>query len=107
MAEARESLKILRQALDRIPARGEIQAGKKPWNPKVPEGEIYSRVEHPKGELGFYLVSEGGTNPYRYHVRSPCFVNLGALEAMSVGHLLADAIVILGSIDITLGEVDR
>ncbi|MGD9315848.1 MAG: NADH-quinone oxidoreductase subunit NuoD, partial [Anaerolineae bacterium] len=83
------------------------QAGKKPWNPKVPAGEVYSRVEHPKGELGFYLVSDGGTNPYRYHVRSPCFVNLGALEAMSVGHLLADAIVILGSIDTTMGEVDR
>ena len=107
MAEARESVKILRQALDRIPARGPIQAGKKPWNPKVPAGELYSRVEHPKGELGFYLVSDGGTNPYRYHVRSPCFITLGALEAMSVGHLLADAIVILGSIDITLGEVDR
>jgi len=73
----------------------------------VPEGEIYSRVEHPKGELGFYLVSDGGTNPYRYHVRPSSFINLGALEAMSVGHLLADAIVILGTIDITLGEVDR
>jgi NADH-quinone oxidoreductase subunit C/D len=107
LAEARQSIKILRQALDRIPVRGEIQAGKKPWNPKVPAGELYSRVEHPKGELGFYLVSDGGTNPYRYHVRSPCFVNLGAMEAMSVGHLLADAIIILGSIDITLGEVDR
>jgi NADH-quinone oxidoreductase subunit C/D len=107
IAEAHESVKILRQALDRIPAKGPIQAGRKPWNPKVPPGELYSRVEHPKGEFGFYLVSDGGTNPYRYHVRSPCFVNLGALEAMSVGHLLADAIVIFGSIDITLGEVDR
>jgi NADH-quinone oxidoreductase subunit C/D len=107
MAEARESIKILRQALDRIPARGEIQAGKKPWNPKVPAGEIYSRVEHPKGELGFFLVSNGGTNAYRYHVRSPCFVNVGALEAMCVGHLLADAVALLGTIDITLGEVDR
>ncbi len=107
LAETRESVKIVKQALDRIPARGEIQAGKKVWNPKVPAGEIYSRVEHPKGELGFYLVSDGGTNPYRYHVRSPCFVHLGSMEAMSVGHLLADVIVILGSIDITLGEVDR
>ncbi len=107
IAEARESIKILRQALDRIPAQGAIQAGKKPWNPKVPAGEAYSRVEHPKGELGFYLVSDGGTNPYRYHVRSPSFVNLGALESMMVGHLLADTVVILGSIDITLGEVDR
>ena len=107
IAETRESVKILNQALDRIPAQGSIQAGKKPWNPKVPEGEAYARVEHPKGELGFYLVSDGGTNPYRYHVRSPCFVNLGALEAMSLGHLLADCIVILGSIDTTMGEVDR
>ena len=107
IAEARQSLKILIQALDRIPANGPIQAGKKPWNPKVPAGEAYSRVEHPKGELGFYLVSDGGTSPYRYHVRAPSFVNLGALEAMSVGYLLADAIVILGSIDTTMGEVDR
>jgi NADH-quinone oxidoreductase subunit C/D len=107
IAEARESIKILNQALDRIPVQGSIQAGKKSWNPKVPAGELYSRVEHPKGELGFYLVSDGGTNPYRYHVRSPSFVNLGALEAMMVGHLLADAVVVLGSVDITLGEVDR
>jgi NADH:ubiquinone oxidoreductase subunit D/NADH:ubiquinone oxidoreductase subunit C len=107
IAEARQSVRILWQALNRIPANGSIQAGKKPWNPKVPAGEAYSRVEHPKGELGFYLISDGGTNAYRYHVRSPCFVNLGALEAMSVGHLLADCIVILGSIDTTMGEVDR
>jgi NADH-quinone oxidoreductase subunit C/D len=107
IAEARESVKILNQALDRIPAQGSIQAGKNAWNPKVPAEEMYSRVEHPKDELGFYLVSDGGTNPYRYHVRSSCFINLGALEAMTVGHLLADAIVLLGSVDITLGEVDR
>ncbi len=107
IAEARESIKILHQALDRIPANGSIQAGKKAWNPRVPAGELYTRVEHPKGELGFYLVSDGGINPYRYHVRSSCLVNLGALEAMSVGHLLADAIVIFGTIDTTMGEVDR
>jgi NADH-quinone oxidoreductase subunit C/D len=107
IAEARQSVRILWQALRRIPANGSIQAGKKTWNPKVPAGEAYARVEHPKGELGFYLISDGGTNAYRYHVRSPCFVNLGALEAMSVGHLLADCIVVLGSIDTTMGEVDR
>lgn len=107
IAEARESVKIMKQALDRIPTHGPIQAGKKSWNPKVPAGEAYSRVEHPKGELGFYLVSDGSVNPYRYHVRSPSLVNLGALEAMTVGHMLADAVVILGSVDITLGEVDR
>lgn len=107
LAEARESVKIVRQALNRIPARGAIQDGRKPWNPKVPAGEAYCRVEHPKGELGFYLVSDGGTNAYRYHVRSPCFVHIGALEAMSVGHLLADLIVIFGTVDITMGEADR
>jgi NADH-quinone oxidoreductase subunit C/D len=107
IAEARQSIKILRQALDRIPARGPVQPGKKAWNPKVPPGEVYSRVEHPKGELGFYLVSDGGTNPYRYHVRSSGFVHAGALEAMTVGHYVADAVAIFGSIDVTLGEVDR
>jgi NADH-quinone oxidoreductase subunit B/C/D len=107
IAEARESLKILRQALNRIPAKGPVLDGKRAWNPKVPMGEVYSRVEHPKGELGFYLVSDGGVNPYRYHVRSSGFVNLGALEAMTIGHLFADAMVIFGSVDVTLGEVDR
>jgi NADH-quinone oxidoreductase subunit C/D len=107
IAEARQAIKILRQALDRIPATGPVQAGKKAWNPRVPPGEVYSRVEHPKGELGFYLVSNGGTNPYRYHVRSSGFVHAGALEAMTVGHLFADAIAIFGTIDVTLGEVDR
>jgi NADH-quinone oxidoreductase subunit B/C/D len=107
IAEARESVKILKQAVTRIPPNGAIQAGKKTWNPRVPVGEAYARVEHPKGELGFYLVSDGGVNPHRYHVRSPCFVNLGALEAMTLGHLIADAVVIYGSLDVTLGEVDR
>jgi NADH-quinone oxidoreductase subunit C/D len=107
LAEARESVRILKQALNRIPSHGSIQEGRKPWNPKVPAGEAYSRVEHPKGELGFYMVSDGGTNPYRYHVRSPCFAHIGALEAMSVGHLLADLIVIFGTVDITMGEADR
>jgi NADH:ubiquinone oxidoreductase subunit D len=107
IAEARESVKILKQALQRIPARGSVQGGKKAWNPRVPPGEVYSRVEHPKGELGFYLVSDGGTNPYRYHVRSSGFASVGALEAMTVGHLFADAMPIFGSLDVTLGEVDR
>ncbi|HSJ55306.1 MAG TPA: NADH-quinone oxidoreductase subunit D [Anaerolineae bacterium] len=107
IAEARQSIRILRQALDRIPATGPVQAGKKAWNPRVPPGEVYSRVEHPKGELGFYLVSDGGTNPYRYHVRSSGFVHAGALEAMAVGNLFADAIVLFGTLDVTMGEVDR
>ena len=90
-----------------IPDGGPIQSGKTTWNPRVPAGAAYARVEHPKGELGFYLVSDGGINPQRYHVRSPCFANLGALEAMTLGHLIADAVVIYGSLDVTLGEVDR
>jgi NADH:ubiquinone oxidoreductase subunit D len=74
---------------------------------RVPAGEVYARVEHPKGELGYYLVSNGTTNPWRYHVRSPSFVNLTALGAMCRGLKVADTIVILGALDIVLGEVDR
>jgi len=104
--EMRQSLRILRQALERLPA-GPIQAGKKQPTIKVPAGEAYGRVEHPKGELGFYLISDGGPNPYRYHIRTPSFVNLGVLGELCRGHLVADVVAILGSIDITLGEVDR
>jgi NADH:ubiquinone oxidoreductase subunit D len=73
----------------------------------VPAGESYGRVENPKGELGFYLVSNGKPSPYRYHVRSPSFINLTSLAQMCRGQKIADAVVILGSIDIVLGEVDR
>jgi len=104
--EMRQSLRILRQALDRLP-EGPIQAGKKKHTVKITAGEAYGRVEAPKGEYGFYLVSDGGANPYRYHIRTPSFVNLGAMNEMCRGHLIADAVIILGSIDITLGEVDR
>jgi NADH-quinone oxidoreductase subunit C/D len=104
--EAREALKILDQALDQIP-EGEIQGGKKAWQLRMPAGEAYARIEHPKGELGYYLVSNGSANPWRYRVRSPSFINLTALREMSRGHKVADAIVILGAIDIVLGEVDR
>jgi NADH:ubiquinone oxidoreductase subunit D len=84
-----------------------ILGGKKAWQIRVPEGEAYARVENPRGELGYYIVSDGKANPYRYHVRSPCFVNLTALGEMSKGHKVADVVAILGSIDIVLGEVDR
>jgi NADH:ubiquinone oxidoreductase subunit D/NADH:ubiquinone oxidoreductase subunit C len=104
--EMRESLRILRQALDRLPD-GPIQGGRVRPNTRVPEGEAYGRVEHPKGELGFYLVSDGGANPYRYHIRTPSFVNLGVLGELCRGQKIADVVAILGSIDITLGEVDR
>ena len=105
--EMRESLAILKPALDEIPA-GPVM------NPKVklrafrpPAGEAYGRIEAPKGELGFYLISDGSENPYRYRVRPPSFINLTILEDMCLGQSVADVMVILGSIDIVLGEVDR
>jgi len=104
--EVRQSIRILRQALDGIPAGGPVIV-KNQYLVRPPEGDVYSRCENPKGELGFYLVSDGSETPYRYHVRAPSFVNLTALEEMCRGHLLADAVAILGSIDIVLGETDR
>ena len=105
--EMGESVGILKQAFEQIPAGPII-------NPKVkirafrpPVGEAYGRIEAPKGELGFYLISDGGTNPYRYRVRPPSFINLTILEDMCLGHTVADVMVILGSIDIVMGEVDR
>jgi len=105
--EMRESIDILNQAFEQLP-EGPIQ------NPKVkvrafrpPIGEAYGRIEGPKGELGFYLISEGGPNPYRYRVRPPSFINLTVLEDLCLGHTVADVMVILGSIDIVMGEVDR
>lgn len=106
LREMRQSLRILRQALDRIP-EGPIQGGRGGYNFRPPAGDAYGRVESPKGELGFYLVSDRKTNPYRYHVRAPTFINLTSLAGMCRGYKVADAVVILGSIDITLGEVDR
>ncbi len=106
IGELRQSLRILEQALRDIPG-GEILGGRKGWQTRVPAGESYSRVENPRGELGFYCVSDGGANPYRYHVRSPCFINLTVLGELCRGHKVADVVAILGSIDIILGEVDR
>lgn len=105
MDEVRQSLRILQQALKAIP-EGPVLL-KNPYNVRVPEGEAYGRAEAPKGELGFYLVSDGSANPFRYHVRSPSFINLTGLEKMSLGLKVADVFAILGSIDIVLGEVDR
>jgi NADH-quinone oxidoreductase subunit D len=105
--EMRESVKILECALRDIPP-GPIldpQAKIRGFRPKA--GEAYGRIEAPKGELGFYLISDGSPNPYRYRVRPPSFINLTILEDMCVGHTVADAVVILGSVDIVLGEVDR
>ena len=105
--ECRESLKILKKALAEIPAGPIIdpKAKLRSFRPKA--GEAYGRIEAPKGELGFYLISDGEPNPYRYHVRAPSFINLTVLEDMCLGHTVADVVVILGSVDIVLGEVDR
>ncbi len=110
--EMRESVKILEQALKEVP-QGDflnpkaVNAWKVARNYRPPKGDGYGRIESPKGELGFYLVSDGSPKPYRYHVRPPSFINLTTLEDMCLGHKVADAIIILGSIDIVLGEVDR
>ena len=105
--EMRESLKILEPALAQIP-EGPIvdpKAKLRGFRPKA--GEAYGRIEAPKGELGFYLISDGSPNPYRYRVRPPSFVNLTILEDLCLGGLVADVVVILGSVDIVMGEVDR
>ncbi len=104
--EMRQSLRILQQVIRDMPG-GEIQTGKPVYQVRVPAGESYGRVENPKGELGYYLVSNGKPNPWRYHVRAPSFINLTALGEMCKGHKVADSVVILGSIDIVLGETDR
>nr|WP_237170903.1 NADH-quinone oxidoreductase subunit C [Paludisphaera borealis] len=106
LLEMRESVRILKQAVRDIPD-GPILPGKKSYQIKVPAGEAYARVENPKGELGYYVVADGSPTAYRYHVRSPSFINLTALEQMCMGHTIADVVGILGSLDIVLGEVDR
>jgi NADH-quinone oxidoreductase subunit D len=106
--EMRESVKILEQALHNIPQGPHIAPEVKLRNFKIPNGDGYGRIEAPKGELGFYLVSAGdGKQPHRYHVRPPSFINLTILEDMCLGQKVADVIIILGSVDIVLGEVDR
>jgi NADH-quinone oxidoreductase subunit D len=105
MEEMRQSLRIIRQAVDKIP-EGPI-LGKVPKIMKPPVGEIYHSIEAPKGELGYYVVSDGSTQPYRVRVRPPSFINLQALDKMCRGHLVADVVAIIGTIDIVLGEVDR
>jgi NADH-quinone oxidoreductase subunit D len=105
--EMRESLKILNDAMRDIPA-GPIVDPKiriRGFRPKP--GEAYARIESPKGELGFYLISDGSPNPYRYRVRPPSLINLTVLEDLCLGRNVADVVAILGSVDIVLGEVDR
>jgi NADH-quinone oxidoreductase subunit D len=130
VAELRESQKIVKQALEGIP-EGSIKADAPhvvlPDREKmktqmealiyhfkivtegftVPEGEVYSAVESPRGEMGYYVVSDGTAKPYRVHMRSPSFANLQALAKMCEGGLIADVVAAIGSIDIVLGDVDR
>jgi NADH-quinone oxidoreductase subunit D len=107
LLEMRESVGILEQALRDIPAGPIIdpKAKLRGFRPKA--GEAYGRIEGPKGELGFYLISDGSRNPYRYRVRPPSLINLTILEDICLGQTVADVVVILGSVDIVLGEVDR
>lgn len=128
--EMRESLRIIDQALRRLP-RGPVNTSDRkvalpPRNQintsmeslihhfklvtegfRVPRGQVYQAVESPRGELGFYLVSDGGNRPYRCKVRAPSFSNLSALPHMVKGELIADVVAVIGSIDIVLGDVDR
>lgn len=105
MKEMAESVKIIRQVLKRLPD-GPVMA-KLPRALRPPKGQVYHRVESPRGEVGVFLISDGKPNPYRIKWRSPCFTHLMLLPEMSRGHLIADLVTCIGSIDIVLGEVDR
>ena len=105
LQEIRESAKIIQQAIDGIPS-GDLQA-KVPKIIKVPKGETYVRAENPKGEMGYYLVSDGGTGPYRLKIRSASFSNISILPWILEGALVPDIIAIMGSLDFVLGDVDR
>jgi NADH-quinone oxidoreductase subunit D len=103
--EMEQSVNIIEQAVDRLPAGDVSSAIPKRIRPDA--GDVYVRTETPKGELGYYIVSDGTATPFRVKVKSPCFVNLSALPAMCRGAMIADIVAVLGSIDIVLGEVDR
>ena len=106
MEEFKQSIRIIRQAFEGLP-EGPFM-GKVPRLLKPPAGETYHAVESPKGEIGYFLVSDGrSTNPYRFRVRPPSFCNLQALSRLVEGHLVADVVALIGTIDIVLGEVDR
>jgi NADH-quinone oxidoreductase subunit D len=105
--EMRDSLKILNDAIRDIPAGPIVDPKMRIRGFRPKPGEAYARIESPKGELGFYLISDGSPNPYRYRVRPPSLINLTVLEDLCIGQDVADIVVILGSVDIVLGEVDR
>jgi NADH-quinone oxidoreductase subunit D len=103
--EMRQSVSIIKQAIGQIPS-GAIRSNV-PNLIRPPVGEAYAHIEAPRGDLGFYLISDGSIAPYRCHIRAPSLINLTALRDMIVGWKIADAIIIFGSIDICMGEVDR
>ncbi len=105
MEELKQSAVIIEQALDGLP-EGPVMA-KVPKIIKPPVGEVYHSIEGPKGELGVYLVSDGTGKPYRMRIRPPSYINLQSLKRMSIGHLVADVVALIGTLDIVLGEVDR
>ena len=105
MEEMKQSALIVEQALDGLP-EGPVMA-KVPKIIKPPVGEIYHSIEGPKGEIGVYMVSDGTGKPYRMRIRPPSYINLQSLKRMSIGHLVADVVALIGTLDIVLGEVDR
>ncbi|HKU77315.1 MAG TPA: NADPH-quinone oxidoreductase, partial [Pyrinomonadaceae bacterium] len=105
LEEMRQSRRIIDQALENLPD-GPVNA-KLPKVVKPPVGDYYHSIEAPKGEIGCYIVSDGTAHPYRVRVRPPSFINLQALRQMCIGHLVADVVAIIGTLDIVLGEIDR
>lgn len=105
LEEMRQSRRIIQQVLDHLPT-GPVR-GKVPRILKPPVGEYFSSIEGPKGELGYYIVSDGSAQPFRVRIRPPTFINLQALRRLTRGHLVADVIAIIGTLDIVLGEIDR
>ncbi|MCP5115304.1 MAG: NADH-quinone oxidoreductase subunit D, partial [bacterium] len=103
--EMRQSVRIIEQAVEDIP-EGPIMA-KVGKAIKPPVGEAYVSIEAPKGELGYFIVSDGSTEPYRLRVRPPSFINMQSLDRMARGALVADIVAIIGTLDIVLGEIDR
>ena len=105
LEEMRQSRRIIAQILDDLP-EGPIR-GRAPKIPKPPVGEYYSAIESPRGELGYYIVSDGSPQPFRLRIRPPTFISLQALRRLVRGHLVADVVAIIGTLDIVLGEIDR
>ena len=104
MEEVKQSMRIVEQALAQLP-EGPVM-GKVPKVLKPPVGEIYHAVENPRGELGYYIVSDGSPKPYRIHVRRPSFINLQMLNETCQGLLIADVVAVLATLDSLMGEVD-